>query len=390
MKDNHQTSEGSKEETNSNNGIKVDSHSNSEAWDRHISRHHNSDYILHKDPHDPLFGNGNPEIKSRDNSDTDTPMKEATINKGTSDDDSGLDLSKDNYIITDTDIITITNVRKEDLEYSTKNGRYFIRDKKSKHILILDNPTYLEYKQKVTKVEVKVEFELNEIIEKNKKFKLNENYEHPINTKNKNKHNSHEYFMHENAAELNNRHENSIRNFFTMQSEYKKGDVISRDLSKYATYISKQLDNHIEIATAYNDNEAVAVFTARKEAFSNYADLLIQSDDANHGIVVKKIIIEDTTYDAKELLVSDSVDSLNYVPVKDIVGTTKLADVKMLIDSVTDYENLAEVEAITEETALSDTMIEYMSGLKDLEKQLGIQRLPTYYDMHPIVFPEAV
>ncbi|CNL19481.1 hypothetical protein N0H69_09285 [Yersinia alsatica] len=392
MKGNHQSSENNKEETNSNNGAKAENHSNSEVGDRSDSsvfHHHDSDDMIYKDTHDPLFGNGNAKIKNRD--DSDTTIKEIIIKKGTSNDDIEVDLSKNNYVISDaggTDTLTMINVKKEDLEYSTKNGRYYIRDKKSQNILILDNPTYAEYKQKVSKIE----FELNEIIQENKTFKLNGNYEHPINTKNKNKHNSHEYFKHENAVELNNRHEYSIHNFFTMQSAYKDGDVISRDLSSYATYISKQLDEHIEIAAAYNDNEAVAVFTARKEAFSNYADLLLQSDDANHGTVVEKVIIEGITYDVKKLLVSDSVDNLNHAPVQDIAGTTNIAGVKMLKDSVTDYKNWAEVEAITEEMALSNTTIEYMAGFKDLGQQLGIQRLPTHDEMTPMtmIFPEAV
>lgn len=388
MKDNYQASEYNKEETNSNNYVKGEGYSDIDVMDSDSIESYVNKFaekysrpILVDDKHE----NSN----SPYNYIADTYIRGIVIMEGTSDDNIEVDLSKDNYAISDaggTDTLTMINVKKEDLEYSTRNGRYYIRDKKSQNILILDNPTYAEYKQKVSEIE----FELNEIIQENKTFKLNENYEHPINTKNKNKHNSHEYPKYENAVELNNRHEYSIRNFFTMQSEYKEGRETSRDLSQYANYISEQLDEHIKIATAYNDNEAVAVFTARKEALSNYAALLLQSDDENHGTVVENIIIEGITYSARELLVSEPVDNLNQASVQSTTNAFNITGVKMLKDSATDYENLAEVDAITEEMALSNTTIEYMAGFKDLGQQLGIQRLPTYYDMHPIVFPEAV
>ncbi|WP_145506190.1 hypothetical protein, partial [Yersinia alsatica] len=110
MKGNHQSSENNKEETNSNNGAKAENHSNSEVGDRSDSsvfHHHDSDDMIYKDTHDPLFGNGNAKIKNRD--DSDTTIKEIIIKKGTSNDDIEVDLSKNNYVISDaggTDTLT--------------------------------------------------------------------------------------------------------------------------------------------------------------------------------------------------------------------------------------------------------------------------------------------
>ncbi|WP_145525477.1 hypothetical protein [Yersinia vastinensis] len=282
-----------------------------------------------------------------------------------------VNLRESHYVIRDpggTDTLTFIDAKKEDLEYSAKDGRIFIRDKASKNVVTFDDIGYAGRKQNIDKAYA--EFNL---------------------TTRGNRVNSH----YENALDININYEHKSWDFNKMHGFYQRGLVPASLLSRSATDVISALDEKIRVAKENNDQQAVNEFTAEKNAFSHYTSQLINLD-INHGAVIEKIKIGDTTYNAKDLLISQPLGKSRTHSDQNISDIVDITKVEKLRDKVSDYtlEEIEKAESDIEEARMTafinnekyspDTMIEYMAGFKDLGQELGIQRIPNYFDFQPM------
>lgn len=280
------------------------------------------------------------------------------INSGN--DNFNIDLGKSNYVIRDiggTDTLTFINTKKDNLEYSNKDGRAYIRDKKSQNVVTFDDVGYAERKKNVDKA-----------------------YEAFNST--------YQSIDMEKALEMESdtgvRLHDAQSGFHTMYNFYQKGRIPADLLSKSVGKVNNKFDDMISIANSRNDEKSSKLYTTIKKAFREYTSQLLKLD-TNHKTVIEKIDINGNVYNANDLLVSTPLENPFTNPNKvifDISDLTDITDIRILKDNYSDYTE-QEVEDIQDELYSSDMMPEYMAGFKDLGQELGIQRVPAYYDFNP-------
>ncbi|MBW5810800.1 hypothetical protein [Yersinia kristensenii] len=272
-----------------------------------------------------------------------------------------IDLGKSHYVISDaggTDTLTFKNTKIENLEYSSKDGRAYIRDKKTQNVVTFNDSGYAERKRNLDKA-----YEA-----------FNSTYQN-VDVMNATK--THSY------TAIQSR--NALFEFDKMYDFYQKGRVPAALLSESIDNVNSHFDEIINIANSQNDEKSSELYTKIKTAFSDYTSQLVKLD-INHGTVIEKIVIDGKVYDVSELLVSKPLDNPFTNPnkvISDISDVADITDVRMLRDNISDYTE-QEAEYLNDEIYSADTMIEYMAGFKDLGQELGTQRLPGYFDFNPM------
>lgn len=275
-----------------------------------------------------------------------------------------IDLEKSHYVISDaggTDTLTFKNTKIENLEYSSKDGRAYIRDKKTQNVITFNDSGYAERKRNLDKA-----YEAFNSTDQNVDV-MNATKTHPYTA-------------------IQSR--NALFEFDKMYDFYQEGRVPAALLSESIDNVNSHFEEIINIANSQNDEKSSELYTKIKTAFSDYTSQLVKLD-INHGTVIEKIVIDGKVYDVSELLVSKPLDNpftnTNKVisDISDISDVADITDVRMLRDNISDYTE-QEAEYLNDEIYSADTMIEYMAGFKDLGQELGTQRLPGYFDFNPM------
>ncbi|WP_145932087.1 hypothetical protein [Yersinia bercovieri] len=286
---------------------------------------------------------------------------ETTVLKGKSENnDFNIELGKGNYVISDTggiDTLTFKNTRLEDLEYSTKGDRTYIRDKKSQNVVTFDDTGYTERKQKLDLAHVEFDKIYQEI---------------DMHELNKISHSTKSHYSEE------------MSEFVKVYDLYQRNLIPPKFLSEASANVVKELDVIIKFYDESGIKEQADKFITIKNIFHDYTYKLINLN-IDHTSVIEKINISGEIYDAKKLLLSKPLDNLSedYTLVKESSELTDLAHVKMLKNSLSDYTK-EEVIRLEEKQYSQNTMIEYMAEFKDLGQELGIQELPSYSDYYPM------
>ncbi|WP_145554673.1 hypothetical protein [Yersinia canariae] len=283
----------------------------------------------------------------------------ARILKGESGDDNfNIDLGSRNYVIRDTggsDTLTFKNTKIDNLEYSNKEGRAYIRDKKTQNVVTFDDSGYAERKRNVDKTYDSFK-SIYQSIDMNKTLEMETDTGVSI---------------HSEQSE-----------FHKIYDFYQKGMVPAALLSRSVDSVNSKLSEMISIADSRNDKKSSNLYTTIKTSFSDYTSQLLKLD-INHATVIEKINIDGKIYDVNSLLVSAAFNNSSATHPKDISDLADITDIRILKDNISDYTE-QEVEDLHTEIYSAGTMIEYMAGFKDLGKQLGIQNLPHYYDFNPM------
>ncbi|EKN4710942.1 TPA: hypothetical protein ACPY5O_001503 [Yersinia enterocolitica] len=291
---------------------------------------------------------------------TEDPTIELIVLKGSAGNGNfNIDLGVSNYVIKDAggiDTLTFKNTKINNLEYSNKDGRAYIRDKKTKNIVTFDDSGYAERKINVDKAYVSFKSTYQ-----NKKSNVDKIFE--METEIGVKFNKVEFEL------------NEIYDF------YQRGMIRANLLSQSVNNVNSKLDEIINIANSRGDQKSSDQYTEIKKAFSDYTSQLIKLD-INHETVIEKININGKVYDANKLLISKTLDNPYAKTYKKTSDLTDITGVRILKDNYSDYTE-QEIEDIQDELYSSGMMSEYMAGFKDLGQELGIQRAPTYYDFNP-------
>ncbi|CNH55198.1 Uncharacterised protein [Yersinia aldovae] len=290
---------------------------------------------------------------------------EVRVLKGSSANENfSIDLGLSNYVIRDTggtDTLTFKNTKIENLEYSYKEGRAYIRDKKTQNIVTFDDNGYATRKINVDKAYDSFN-SIYQSIDMDKTLKM--------------------------ESETGVSFSNVKFEFDKMYGFYQKGMIPAALLSESVNNVNSKLDKIINIADSLNEKNSSNLYTTIKKAFHDYTSQLIKLD-TNHETVIEKIKIDNTLYDASEVLISPALNNSDTTFPKNISDMSDIADitnVRALKDDIYDYTE-KEVEKINNEIH-SNPMIEYMAGFKDLGQELGIQKLPHLFDFNPM--PEIV
>ncbi|CQD39140.1 hypothetical protein [Yersinia mollaretii] len=281
---------------------------------------------------------------------TENSTVETRILKGKSGNNNfNIDLGESSYVISDSggaDTLTFKNTKLENLEYSIKDGRAYIRDKKTQNVVTFDDSGYTEREGNVDKAYNRFQSayhgtDMQKAIEKhsdtnikldNLKYKISELYE-------------------------------------IAHNEMNPEDLFLRPIND----INNKFDKLISIANSQGDKQSSQLFSELKTAFNDYTSQLVKLA-TNHNII-EEINIDGKKYGVKNLLVSTALDAPSATPRGDISDLADITDVKILKNGTFDYTE-QELENLNIERYETNTMVEYMAEFKDLGQELGLQDLP--------------
>ncbi|CNI67470.1 hypothetical protein HB991_09730 [Yersinia mollaretii] len=272
-----------------------------------------------------------------------------------------IDLGESSYVISDSggiDTLTFKNTKVENLEYSIKDGRHYIRDKQTQHVVTFDDAGYAERNRNI-----------DEACDYFESIYYSTDMEKAIEA------------YSDTNIKLNNLKDKISELYKIAHNEINQKDLFSRPVNN----IIHNLDELISIAGSRGDKQSSQLFLELKIAFNDYTYFLVDSA-TNHNII-EMINIDGKRYNVKDLLVSTALDVPSATPGGDISDLADITDVKILKNGTFDYTE-QELENINIEQYNTNTMIEYMAEFKDLGQQLGIQELPFYSSsdfMPPIV-----
>ncbi|MGE4800463.1 hypothetical protein AB8989_08755 [Yersinia hibernica] len=292
-----------------------------------------------------------------------TENSEVKVLNGESvDDNFEIDLGVNSYVIRDSggiDTLTFKDTKIENLEYSNRGGRAYIRDKKTQNVVTFDDSGYAERKRNVDKAY----------------DSFNSTYQSIDMEK---------ALAMESDTGITFRRE--LFEFHKLYDFYQQGRFPAALLSESVDHVNSKLDEMIGVADSRNNKNSLTLYTTIKTAFSDYTTQLIELD-TNHATVIEKINVDGKIYDIKDVLISPALNNpYTEHPEKTPKNISELADItniRMLKDNISDYTE-KEVENLNDEIYSADTMIEYMAEFKDLGQELGIQRMPNYYDFNPM------
>ena len=295
---------------------------------------------------------------TNNNHTTEDSAVELELNGNSGNSNFNIDLGIGNYVIKDTggiDTLIFENTKINNLEYSNKDGRAYIRDKKTKNVVTFDDNGYAERKINIDKS--------HDLFKST--YQTKKNYVDKI---------------FEMGTEIGIEFNKVEFEFNKIYGFYKRGMIPASLLSESVNNVNNKLDEIINIADSRDDQKSSEQYSGIKKAFSDYTSQLIKLD-INHETVIEKINIDGKVYDANKLLTSKTLDNPYAKTSKNTSVLTDISGVRILKDKISDYTE-EEVEIITDEI-YSNHMIEYMAGFKELGQELGIQNPPHLFDFNP-------
>ncbi|CNL08401.1 Uncharacterised protein [Yersinia mollaretii] len=272
-----------------------------------------------------------------------------------------IDLGESSYVISDsggTDTLIFKNTKVENLEYSIKDGRHYIRDKQTQNVVTFDDSGSAERERNVDNAYNRFQSAYHSADMK----KATEIYSST-------------------DIKLDNLKDKISELHEIAHNEINPEDLFLRPVND----INNKFNNLISNANSQGDKQSSQLFSELKTAFNDYTSQLVKVA-INHNII-EEINIDGKKYAVKNLLASSALDAPSATPRGDISDLSEITDVKILKNGTFDYTE-QELDNLNIERYNTNTMIEYMAEFKDLGQQLGIQELPFYSSsdfMPPIV-----
>lgn len=295
---------------------------------------------------------------------TEDSTVETRILKGKSGNNNfNIDLGESSYVISDsggTDTLTFKNTKVENLEYSIKDGRHYIRDKQTKNVVTFDDTGGAERGENIMKAynTFQSAYDSNETSIKDAIDK---------------------YFGDNINPDFIQRGINDL--FYISHHETSPEEL----LPQYINNLKNAFGALINITNSRGDGINSQLFFELKTLFNEFAPQFAKLA-TNHSNVIEEIILDGKTHAVKELLFSKALNKTIATSGDDSSKLVDMANVIML-KNVADY-SWEELEKLNIERYNTNTMIEYMAEFKDLGQRLGIQELPFYSSsdfMPPIV-----
>lgn len=295
---------------------------------------------------------------------TEDSTVETRILKGKSGNNNfNIDLGESSYVISDsggTDTLTFKNTKVENLEYSIKDGRHYIRDKQTKNVVTFDDTGGAERGENIMKAynTFQSAYDSNETSIKDAIEK---------------------YFGDNINPDFIQRGINDL--FYISHHEISPEEL----LPQYINNLKNAFGALINITNSRGDGINSQLFFELKTLFNEFAPQFAKLA-TNHSNVIEEIILDGKTHAVKELLFSKALNKTIATSGDDSSKLVDMANVIML-KNVADY-SWEELEKLNIERYNTNTMIEYMAEFKDLGQRLGIQELPFYSSsdfMPPIV-----
>lgn len=290
---------------------------------------------------------------------TENSAVEVIVLEGMSGDNNfNVDLGASNYVIRDPggiDTLTLENTKIENLEYSIKDGRHYIRDKQTKNVVTFEDTGYAERERNIYKAE-----DLFQTAYTNNKNDIEKSIETYFNTS-------------INPGQL----QRQIKNLYVIA--YNKTDPKTL-LPHYIKNINNIFNIVINIANSLDDSNISQLFSELKTLFNEFASQLdeLAQQAINHNNVIEEIAIGGKKYAAKDFLVSTALNKSKTTPGDDISKLVDMTNVRILKNDTFDYTE-KELKNLNVEQCNTDTIIEYIAEFKDLGQPLGIQELPFYH-----------
>ncbi|CNK25225.1 hypothetical protein [Yersinia mollaretii] len=296
---------------------------------------------------------------------TEDSTVETIILKGKSGNNNfNIDLGESSYVIRDsggTDTLTFKNTKVENLEYSIKDGRHYIRDKQTKNVVTFDDTGGAERGENIMEAynTFQSAYDSNETTIKDAIEK---------------------YFGDNIDPDFIQRGINDL--FYISYHEISPEGL----LPQYINNLKNAFGALIEITNSRGDGINSLLFLELKTLFDEFVPQFAKLAN-NHSNVIEEIILDGKTHAVEELLFSKALNKTRATYGDDSSKLVDMANVIMLKKNVA-YYSWEELEKLNIERYETNTMVEYMAEFKDLGQRLGIQELPFYSSsdfMPPIV-----